>query len=190
MNLDRLLEKTGPLARAAGALLQGEVEVIAGDALALSTHRIVETGLDANGTPFKPYTRPYELKKRAAVGTAKREGKERRKARREATASPGTPVGRYRGIVDFTLSGQMLASQGVTTTGQPALKNIGVKSSTRSQERITVVVGPRDEHTKDKMEGNAIHRPAWNNISKKEIETLAEQSAVRLAGKIENFLTE
>lgn len=189
MNLDRLIEKTGPLARAAGKLLQGEVETIAGDALALSTHRIVETGIDAGGQPYKPYTRAYELRKRAAVGTARREGKKRRAARREAEASPSTPVGRFRGFVDFTLTGQMLASQGVSDNGLPALKNVGVKSSTQSRERIVVVIGPRDAHTQEKMEGNAIHRPKWNNISTKEIETLARQSAERLAEKIEQFLT-
>lgn len=156
--------------------LQGElvreVETVAETGKAMVIQRVSETGKDAKGASFKPYTRPYELKKRGAVSTAKKEGKKKRAARRTAEATAEKPVGRYRGFVDFTFTGRMLT-------------NIGLVEKSDSK----VVIGGRSEETKKKMEGNDTHRKGWFRLSDKEIATLKEQSGVRMRDFAERFLT-
>lgn len=75
-------------------------------------------------------------------------------------------LGRYTGKVDFQLTGQMLAS---TATG---LKNIVTKSATSSGAVAVVVIGPRDEETRRKVEGNDKHRPGFLNPSKDEVKRI------------------
>ncbi len=75
-------------------------------------------------------------------------------------------LGRYTGKVDFQLTGQMLAS---TATG---LKNITTKSATSSGAVAVVVIGPRDEETRRKVEGNDKHRPGFLNPSKDEVKRI------------------
>lgn len=168
--------------------LRLEVERAAQTGLAMVTQRVSETGKDAKGASFKPYTRPYELRKRAATGNVKKEGKKKRAARRSAEASAEKPVGRYRGFVDFTFTGQMLSSAGLDERGQPKLKNMGILKSTNSGGRVVVVVGARDQETQMKMDGNDKHRPGWFRLSKEEVDILAQQSGERLGRYINGFL--
>lgn len=155
--------------------LRTELETVAESGKALVIQRVSETGKDAKGAKFKPYTRPYELRKRAATGNVKKEGKKKRAARRSAEASAEKPVGRYRGFVDFTLTGRMLS-------------NIGLVEQKDAGNRVVVRVGGRSEETKKKMEGNDKHRPGWFSLSKQEVESLKEQSAVRVSAIITRFL--
>ena len=155
--------------------LRLEVERAAQTGLAMVTQRVSETGKDASGASFEPYTRAYELKKRGAVSTAKKEGKKKRAERRVATASADKPVGRYKGFVDFTLTGRMLT-------------NIGLVEQKDAGNRVVVRVGGRSDETKKKMEGNNTHRPGWFSLSKQEVATLKEQSAVRVGAIITRFL--
>lgn len=162
----------------AGALLgelRTELETVAETGKAMVIQRVSETGKDASGASFEPYTRAYELKKRGAVSTAKKEGKKKRAERRVATASADKPVGRYKGFVDFTLTGRMLT-------------NIGLVEQKDQGNRVVVRVGGRNEETKLKMEGNNNYRPGWFTLSKQEVETLKEQSAVRVGDIITRFL--
>ena len=149
-----------------------EVETVAETGKAMVIQRVSETGKDANGAAFKPYTRQWELKKRGAVSTAKKEGKKKRAERRTAEATAEKPVGRYRGFVDFTFTGRMLT-------------NIGLVEKSDSK----VVIGGRSDETKKKMEGNDTHRKGWFRLSDKEIATLKEQSGVRMRDFAERFLT-
>lgn len=155
--------------------LRLEVERTAQTGLAMVTQRVSETGKDANGASFKPYTREYELRKRAATGNVKKEGKKKRAARRSAQASAEKPVGRYRGFVDFTFTGQMLSS-------------IGLDEAKSEGRRIVVRVNGRDTETQLKMEGNDKHRPGWLRLSKEEVNILAQQSSERLGRFAERFL--
>lgn len=155
--------------------LKEEVLLVAQAGKAMVETRITETGTDAGGSPFKPYTRAYELRKRGAVGTAKKEGKKKRAARREAEASADKPVGRYRGFVDFQLSGQMWNS-------------IGVIDQSESGNRVKVRVGGVDDETRLKMQGNDEHRPGWLRLSEDEVRSLAAASQQRLAAWAEKFL--
>lgn len=155
--------------------LRLEVERTAQTGLAMVTQRVSETGKDANGAKFKPYTRPYELRKRAATGNVKKEGKKKRAARRSAPASAEKPVGRYRGFVDFTFTGQMLSS-------------IGLEEAQADANRIVVRVNGRDQETQLKMDGNDKHRPGWFRLSKEEVDILAQQSGERLGRYINGFL--
>jgi len=180
MNLDQLLSKVEGLKTVLTQKLQTEVETIAQDGLVLVTQRISETGINAQGGKFKPYTPAYERFKRGAVGTAKREGADKRAARKTASASSDNPVGRFTGFRNFTLSGQMLSSTGLGQGPEDRFKNIGVTSSTADRGRITVIVGPRDEFTGKKMEGNENVTPGWNHLSEKEIRTIAGYSRERL----------
>lgn len=156
--------------------LQGElvreVETVAETGKAMVIQRVSETGKDSKGASFKPYTRQWELKKRGAVSTAKKEGAKKRAARRTAEATAEKPVGRYRGFVDFTFTGRMLT-------------NIGLVEKSDSK----VVVGGRNEDARLKMEGNDKNRKGWFRLSDKEIATLKEQSGVRMRDFAERFLT-
>lgn len=119
-------------------IVQRQTEVAAGDIMALVDQRIVETGTDERGGAFEDYTPSYKAKK--------------------------TKAGRYRGKVDFQLTGQMLASTG---TG---LVNIVQESSTVSGAVATVIIAGRDKETQDKIEGNNRKRPGFLNPSPKEID--------------------
>lgn len=155
--------------------LRLEVERTAQTGLAMVTQRVSETGKDAKGASFKPYTREYELRKRAATGNVKKEGKKKRAARRSAPASAEKPVGRYRGFVDFTFTGQMLSS-------------IGLEEAQADAKHIVVRVNGRDQETQLKMDGNDKHRPGWFRLSKEEVDILAQQSGERLGRYINGFL--
>jgi hypothetical protein len=188
MNLDTLLGRLEGLVVALQDGLRREVETVAQDGLVLVTQRVSETGTDANGAKFKPYTPEYERFKRFAVGTAKKEGAKKRATRKTAVATPEKPVGRYRGFVDFTLSGQMFSSAGLSERGTPILKNITPAPAKQDGSRITVVVSGRDLETKLKMEGNDNNRPGWFRLSEKEQETLALQSSERLGRFVKKFI--
>lgn len=135
-----------------------QTEVCANDITALWDQRISETGTDERGNPFAPYTQAYQQRK--------------------------TKAGRFTGKVDFTLSGQMLAS---TSTG---LKNIGTIDSQRNGANCVIVIGPRDQETRDKMLGNEKHRPGWRNPSKQEVDRVTEIRQKRIEEMlIEEYFT-
>ena len=175
MNLDTLLGRLDGLVVALNDGLRREVETVAQDGLVMVTQRVSETGVDATGAKFKPYTPEYERFKRFAVGTAKKEGAKKKAVRKKAEATPEKPVGRYRGFVDFTLSGQMLSS-------------IGLQETQQARGNVRVVVAGRDVETRLKMEGNNNNRPGWFRLSEKEQETLALQSSERLGKFIKGFI--
>jgi hypothetical protein len=175
MNLDALLVRLDGLVVALNKELRKEVETVAQDGLVLLTQRVSETGNDSNGAKFKPYTPEYENYKRFAVGTAKKEGAKKKALRKTAPATPDKPVGRYRGFVDFTLSGQMLSS-------------IGLQETQQEGSRVRVVVAGRDVETRLKMEGNDKNRPGWFRLSQAEQETLALQSSERLGRFVKQFI--
>lgn len=144
MTLDEIIAKLNRISDALPSLILKNTEVAALGALALVDLRIVEEGKNANGQPFDDYTPSYKKKKKAA--------------------------GRYRGHVDFTLSGQMLAS---TTTG---FQNIAPTERTITNGNAKVVFGGRDDLTRKKLEGNNKKRPGFLNPSKAEID-MVERSA-------------
>ena len=176
MTLPALSSRIDALIAEVRTELRKEVETVAQTGLTMVTQRVSETGKDSEGSLFKPYTHEYELRKRAAVGTAKKEGAKKKAERRTTEATSERPVGRYKGFVDFTLSGRMLTNIGIVQ------QTPGVKTSVR--------VGGRSEDTRLKMEGNNNHRPDWFKLSKGEINTLAEQSGERLGAFINGFLTQ
>lgn len=175
MTIDALSERLTACADEALGFLRTEMNTVAETGKAMVIDRVSETGKDANGAQFKPYTEAYERRKRGAVGGVAREGKARRLARATGPATPDTPIGRYRGFVDFTLSGRMLTNIGLVEKDQGS--------------KIVVVVSGRSEETRKKMEGNDNYRPGWFTLSKDEIGALKEQSAVRTGAFINKFLS-
>jgi len=83
-------------------------------------------------------------------------------------------LGRYRGFVDFRLYDQMLAS---TQTG---LKNINTKRKDFIGTTAVVIIGPLDEETRKKVEGNNKSRPGFLNPSKAEVERIEKIRQVRI----------
>ena len=55
---------------------------------------------------------------------------------------------------------------------------------------VRVVVGGKNEDTRQKMEGNDAHRKGWFRLSEKEIKTLADQSRERVGKYIQNFINQ
>lgn len=98
-------------------------------ALALVDLRITEKGIDRTGSPFRPYTPQYAKRK--------------------------TKLKRNRGIVDFQLTGQMLAS---TATG---FERIGPTSKQVNGGNVKIQFDGRDKLTRDKLQGNNKSRPGF-----------------------------
>lgn len=177
MNIDQLAARFLDLRNQLAEELNREVETIAIYGTSLVIQRISETGVDAQGRKLKPYTKRYEEFKRGAVGTTKREGAKKRAARKTAVASKDKPVGRYRGFVDLTLTGQMLSS-------------IGPVEVREGRGNAVIRVAGRDVVTQQKMDGNDKNRPGWFRLSDDEVRLLAEQSGVRLAELAGRILTQ
>lgn len=175
MNLDQLIVKLDAMETTIREEFVREMERVALDGTAIVTQRVSETGKDANGAPFKPYTKRYELYKRGAVPPAKKEGRKKREARKTAIATPDRPVGKYQGFVDFTLTNRMLT-------------NIGIVDTTASGDRAVLRVTGRDEETRGKMEGNDTHRPGWFSLSEQETQRLVARSKARMEKWAANFL--
>lgn len=175
MDLSQLPERAAQLAAVLREQLTTEMQTVATTGTAMMTQRVSETGKDAQGNAFKPYTLEYEQIKRFGSSASNKEGAKKRAARRTAPASADKPVGRYKGFVDFTYTGQMLSS-------------IGILSTTASDGKVTVIVGGRDEETRAKMQGNDNNRPGWPRLSAEERKELARQSQVRLTTFAQNFL--
>lgn len=175
MNLEELRGRVRQMAAAARAKIGAEMEVVAVSGYALVQRRASQTGKDAQGSAFEPYSPEYERYKRGAVGVAKKEGKKKRAARKTAEATAENPVGRFTGFVNFTLSGQMLNSIGITEAGF------------RSGAYV-VRVGGRDQETKDKMAGNDKNRKGWLRLQEKEKTELRDQSSKRMGNWARGFL--
>lgn len=162
MNIDDLSVRIGALAEQSRVKIASEMETVATTGYSLVQRRVSETGKDADGRAFAPYTVAYERFKRGAIGQkAKKESAKKKAERRTKQASPENPVGRYRGIVDFTLSGQMLNSIVIVEAGFKG-------------NAYVVKIGGRDQETRDKMAGNAEKRPGWTRLSKDEQKVLAD----------------
>ena len=162
MNLDELSSRIGGMAEQARVKIASEMETVATKGYSLMQRRVSETGKDADGASFKPYTSAYERYKRGAIGQkAKKESAKKKAERRTKKATAEQPVGRYTGFVNFTLSGQMLNSIGIVEAGFKG-------------NAYVVRVGGLDQETRDKMSGNAETRPAWTRLSKDEQKILAD----------------
>ncbi|HNR55528.1 MAG TPA: hypothetical protein PKJ19_10185 [Flavobacteriales bacterium] len=148
MNLDEIIEAFDRMLAAADGLILKNTERAALDALALVDVRITERGVNATGGAFEDYTPSYKKKKQA--------------------------VGRYRGHVDFTLSGQMLAS---TTTG---FERIGPTEKSVRAGRAKVSFDGRDEVTRKKLKGNEAKRPGFLQPSREEVEMVQRAANVNM----------
>ena len=87
LSLDGLLSRLSQLRTETEQAVREEVETVALAAKATIELRIVYSGKDAEGNPFKPYTERYRKKKEDAK--------------------------RFRGFVDFTFTGQLWSSIGI-----------------------------------------------------------------------------
>lgn len=175
MDLLALEDRLGQLATVVDDMIGTEMGIIAEQGKELVIQRLVETGRDANGSLFKGYTQAYEQRKRFAVSTAKREGQKKRAQRKIAAASQGTPIGRFTGFRNFTLTGEML-------------RRIGIIEQRQTAGRFVVRVGARDDENRQKMIGNDAITPGWWSMSEGEQKRVAGDSRVRLAGRIQQFL--
>lgn len=163
--LEQLEEAFRRLERDLPEILLRQTEVAANDIMALVDQRLTETGKDERGTDFKAYTPRYRDFKSGVTARKSAAGKSKRRAKADK-ATAESPVGRFTGFVNFNLTGQMLAS---TQTG---LKNINTKSKEVTGSRAVVIIGPLDEETKKKVEGNDKSRPGFLNPSKAEVERI------------------
>lgn len=152
MTIQEFAAKLDDLVVEIPAMIMEETEVAALNGLALVDNRITSTGTNENGAPFQDYTPSYKKYKEKA--------------------------GRYRGHVDFMLSGEMLAS---TTTG---FENITESSKSLSGANASITFDGRDELTKKKLDGNNTARPGFLNLSKDEIKNITGIANVRLEKKI------
>lgn len=143
--------------------VQDNVEAAAFDAISIISTRVQKTGKDDTGSDFKDYTDPYKRYKANFRELNSR--KEKRKDAKEAgKPAPGFrkqlpvptgPKGRYKGYVDFNLTGRLWGAIGIT-----------IKELSGNASRM--VVGARDANNEKKLAGNAKHRPALLRVSREE----------------------
>jgi hypothetical protein len=177
VTLDALIARLTLLEKEVQEEVVREMERVAIDGIAIVTQRVSETGKDADGRAFKPYTKRYELYKRGAIGGIKNESAKKRAARKTTAATADKPVGKYQGFVDFTLTSRMLT-------------NITIIERRNSNGRAVVVAGGNSEETRGKMEGNDNYRPGWFRIGADEAQRLAARSKARMEKWAAKFLTE
>lgn len=79
-------------------------------------------------------------------------------------------LGRYTGKVDLQLTNEMW-------------KNIDVVQKTSTNDTATVIIGGKDQFTRDKMSGNNIKRRGWLEPSDQEVDLLKKDSAERMGLK-------
>lgn len=157
-SLDELIAQFDTAIQEVPKLVLKHTEQGALGALALVDLRITEKGINANGAAFEPYTKEYRQRKAGGGKLTQARIEANRAAGRKATAK-----GRYRGFVDFTLSGQMLAS---TTTG---FERIAPTERSVSGGTARITFDGRDELTRKKLRGNDTHRPDFLQPSKEEV---------------------
>lgn len=155
MNLDDFIASLNKLNAELPSLVLKNTEIAALDALALADARVTDTGISASGTPFDDYTPEYKKKK--------------------------TKAGRYRGHVDFSLTGQMLAS---TSTG---FERIGPTEKSISGNKAKVVFDGRDDLTRKKLAGNAKKRGPFLNPSASELAIVTKAANTNLERDIAEF---
>lgn len=173
MDLFGLEHRFDLLIEAWPTVMQKESETLSLEGKALLQRRIQQTGMDATGTPLRPYTKEYERFKRGASGR-KPKTRKGRAARAAKPATASKPVGKFSGHVDLTLTGQMW-------------RNIGIVEERRSGGFYETVLGGRTDLTKKKMKGNAKRRPRWERLSARETEILGGISKDRVTKVISEF---
>ena len=154
--LDTLIANMDRLNAVLPDLVLKNTEVAALDALSLADSRITSTGINAQGAPFEDYTPSYKRAK--------------------------TKKGRYRGHVDFSLTGQMLAS---TTTG---FERIAPTTKTITNGRARIAFDGRDDLTRKKLAGNSKKRGAFLNPSPSELKVVSDAANTNMERDIAEIL--
>lgn len=194
MNLDELRTRFGKQAAAAREKIGDEMDIVATTGTQIMITRDVEQGVDSTGNPFSPYSETklplffftdkevLPLKGQVYDGP-KVPGKRRKKVDLGLKYPDGityseykTEVGRNRGIVDFTLTGDMWDRFGIIERGF-----VG--------NAYVVRVGGRDQITKDKLRWNNDDRPGYTKLAEKEKKTIAQQSSVRMGTWARAYIT-
>ena len=68
------------------------------------------------------------------------------------------------------------------------LNSIGIVEAGFKGDTYVVRVGGLDQETRDKMSGNAKHRPGWTRLSKEEQKVLADGLKERMTDWANGFL--
>mgnify|MGYP006372518113 FL=1 len=168
-DLETLLASFDGMVADVQAQVASEMQITAATGVAKLIDRVTETGKDAEGASFRLYTPEYELYKRGASSA------KLTKKKKTAEATADKPIGRYKGFVDFTLTGRMF-------------DNIGITEEQQEGGKYVVRVGARSDENRLKMLGNDEQRPGFFRLSKVEQQDLAGESAKRMGGWAVKFL--
>lgn len=145
MEITEFIDRVGvAVERLPNMLLLSYIQV-AKDAKAIVQERVQETGMNANHVAFasiRPYTAKYLADKQHTTVSGKGSVKKKKNIKYKVTKK-GLLIGRYRGFVDFTLSGAMWNSIDVLVE-QAVVDRSGVK----------VTIDARSQENKNKLEGN------------------------------------
>jgi hypothetical protein len=155
ITIDQAIAKLERLGDMLPDVVQQSIEVSAFDAIEKIQSRVVETGKDAKGNPFDDYTDQYKIyKANYKAINQKRETNKKRKERAEIQQEdfvrarfkkklevPTGPKGRYKGYVDYDLTGDLW-------------RNIGLVEKKTTDSGSRLAIGPRTEVNEKKIEGN------------------------------------
>lgn len=169
-NLENLISGLDQMILYYEAQKANEMTTIAETSRAVVINRLTETGKDAGGSPFKPYTPEYLVQKTG--------GRKLTQAQVEKNRSKGLRFdarGRYTGFRNFRVTGDMLDS-------------IGIIEQRQEGDRYIVRVGARDDENRLKMIGNDNVTPGWWTMGVKEQENAAADSSVRMKEWAMKFL--
>lgn len=145
-DLERKLERA---IRQLPDLIADNIVVTGGDGLGLIQNRIQQRGVDEKGVPFKDYTEPYKrfkagLTKKKIAKAEQRLGNALAKGKPVRPKTLDTAVGirgKYKGYVDFTLTGEMWHS-------------IKVIEKRINKNKVSVIISADDADNLIKLKAN------------------------------------
>jgi hypothetical protein len=188
MSLDAAIKRLDRAIADISSVVADSVIIAANDATSVIINRVRQTGKNDKGNPFLPdYTPQYKLRK---AGLTKKQierankavsskleagtlGKEKRDAKLLDTAVGIR--GRYRGFVDFTLTGRML-------------NNIGIVEKKEDRTKVKVLVAPRADENKKKLKYNVDRRGEILALSKEELNMVSDAFYLRTEKEIKKLL--
>ena len=181
-DLDTLLASFDGMVADVQAQVASEMQITAATGVAKLIDRVTETGKDAEGASFRLYTPEYELYKRGASSA------KLTKKKKTAEATKDKPIGRYKGFVDFTLTGRMFDNTGVESFKESGGASVGVTEQYQEGGKYVVRVGARSDENRLKMLGNDEQRPGFFRLCKVEQADMAGDAAKRMVDWAVKFL--
>jgi flagellar hook assembly protein FlgD len=169
MSIEEAVDRLKRLENTLPDLVQRNVEIAAFEAITAIGQRARYKGEDAKGAKFDDYTDAYKIYK-AHLGT-KQKPKKDENGKRLKRQVPTSPQGRYKGYVDFDLSGDLW-------------RNIAITERKDENGKVKMVIGAKTEANQKKLEGNLKYRSPLMQTSVTETKEIQREFGQRINNEI------